>query len=164
MNEKGYALIEVIFLVAVIAILSSIAIPKISNEIQIVQADYLMKSLYSELRFMQAARRINSYKNQNEEILQAKNNGTYCILISSNEKKRYRLKLLYDEELRRYNLPSNFAFADNFYIVITPDGALKEAFSNRNSGTIKLKDNKGKEYKPFIVFDSVGRIRFSNGE
>ena len=164
MNEKGYALIEVVFLVAVIAVLSSIAIPKISNEFQTMQAEYLMKSLYSELRFMQAARRINSYKQQDEEIIQARNNGAYCILISSNEKKRYRLTLVYDEELRRYNLPSNFAFTDNFYIVITPIGALKEAFSGRTSGTIKLKDNSGKEYKPFIVFDSVGRIRFSNGE
>ena len=161
-KESGYALIEIVFLVAIIAILSSIIIPKISNELQIAQADYLMKSLYSELRFMQAAQRINVYKK--EDILPVNKKMKFFILVSNNDNKRYRIRFDNSEELRKYKLPSNFSFEDDFYLVITEGGTVSNNFTSTNSDTIRLKDNKGKFYKPFIVFDSVGRIRFSNSD
>ena len=161
-KERGYALIEIVFLVAIIAILSSVIIPKISNELQIAQADYLMKSLYSELRFMQAAQRINVYKK--EDILPVNKKMKFFILISDNDNKRYRIRFDNSEELRKYKLPSNFSFEDDFYLVITEGGTVSNNFTSKNSDTIRLKDNKGKFYKPFIVFDSVGRIRFSNSD
>lgn len=161
-KESGYALIEIVFLVAIIAILSSIIIPKISNELQIAQADYLMKSLYSELRFMQAAQRINVYKK--EDILPVNKKMKFFILVGNNDNKRYRIRFDNSEELRKYKLPSNFSFEDDFYLVITEGGTVSNNFTSTNSDTIRLKDNKGKFYKPFIVFDSVGRIRFSNSD
>ena len=161
-KESGYALIEIVFLVAIIAILSSIIIPKISNELQIAQADYLIKSLYSELRFMQAAQRINVYKK--EDILPVNKKMKFFILVSNNDNKRYRIRFDNSEELRKYKLPSNFSFEDDFYLVITEGGTVSNNFTSTNSDTIRLKDNKGKFYKPFIVFDSVGRIRFSNSD
>ena len=161
-KESGYALIEIVFLVAIIAILSSIIIPKISNELQIAQADYLIKSLYSELRFMQAAQRINVYKK--EDILPVNKKMKFFILVSNNDNKRYCIRFDNSEELRKYKLPSNFSFEDDFYLVITEGGTVSNNFTSTNSDTIRLKDNKGKFYKPFIVFDSVGRIRFSNSD
>ena len=161
-KERGYALIEIVFLVAIIAILSSVIIPKISNELQIAQADYLMKSLYSELRFMQAAQRINVYKK--EDILPVNKKMKFFILVSNNDNKRYRIRFDNSEELRKYKLPSNFSFEDDFYLVITEGGTVSNNFTSKNSDTIRLKDNIGKFYKPFIVFDSVGRIRFSNSD
>lgn len=161
-NEKGYALIEVVFLVAIVAILSSIAVPKISNELQIAQADYLMKSLYSELRFMQAARRTSAYKE--ESLLPAYKNMNSLNLVSSNINKRYRIRFGDNEELRRYNLPSAFSFEKDFFITVMDSGTLSNDFLDDGySGNIKLINNRThKLYKPFIVFDSVGRIRFSN--
>lgn len=161
MNERGYALIEVVFLIAVIAVLSAVAIPKMSNGLQIAQADYLMKSLYSELRFMQAAKRISSY--QEEDVLSVSKPTRSFIVISSNDNKQYRIRLDDDDEVRKYKLPSNLSFKNDFSIRMTYEGVVSNArSSNKNSGNIVLIDNLNKQYKPFIVFDSVGRIRFSN--
>ena len=160
-REKGYAFIEVVFLSAVIAILSAVAIPKISNELQVARADYLMKSLYSELRFMQAAKRITSFKEEN--ILKVNKKTQSLVIISSNVDERYRIRFKDDEELRRYNLPSRLYFKENFSITMTNDGILSNARStNRTAGSIILTDDSKKTYKPFIVYNSVGRIRFSN--
>lgn len=162
-DEKGYALIEIVFLVAIIAILSSIIVPKIGNELQIAQADYLMKSLYSEIRFMQAARRTSAYK---DELILPNKKMKSLSLISSNTNKRYRIRFDDSEELRRYNLPSSFSFENNFFIAVMDGGILSNSVLNGGySGNIKLINNKThKVYKPFIVFDSVGRVRFSNGD
>ena len=163
-NEKGYAFIEIVFLVAIIAILSSIVVPKISNEFQIAQADYLMKSLYSELRFMQAARRTSAY--EDKSFFPTSKKMKSLSLISGNTNKRYSVRFNNDEEIRRYNLPPNFSFENNFFIAVMDGGILSNSVLNGGySGNIKLINNKThKVYKPFIVFDSVGRVRFSNGD
>ena len=162
-NERGYALIEVVFLIAVVAILSASVIPKIGNGMQIAQADYLMKSLYGELRFMQTAKRITSYKK--DDVLYVNKSTSSLIAISSNEKKQYRIRFGNDEELRKYKLPVNLSFKKSFSIQMSIEGILTNGNSNsEHSGSIILTDNLNKQYKPFIVFDSVGRIRFSNGD
>ena len=159
-NEKGYALIEVVFLVTVIAIISSIIIPKISNEFKIAQADYLMKSLYSEIRFMQTAKRTSIYK-KSDVLLVTKPSKSF-VIISNNSLKQFRLRMGDDEEIRKYNLPSYFSFENDFFISVKAEGTISDSLGN-NSDHIKLIDNgTNKVYKPFIVFDSVGRIRFSN--
>ena len=160
-NERGYAFIEVVLLIAVIAILSAAVIPKIGNGMKIAQADYLMKSLYGDLRFMQTAKRITSYKK--EEIMVVNKSTSSLVAISSNEKKQYRIRFGDTEELRKYKLPANLSFKKNFSIQMSIEGILSNANSNNeHSGSIILTDNLNKQYKPFIVFDSVGRIRFSN--
>ena len=161
-NERGYALIEVVFLIAVIAILSATVIPKIGNELQVAQADYLMKSLYVELRFMQVSIKTSTYKKEDVLPTAGKKISSF-VVVGNNTKKQYRIRLNDDEELRKYKLPYNFSFANNFFLGTTYNGTLSDSLNNKNSDTIKLIDNKGKSYKPFIVFDSVGRIRFSNG-
>ena len=164
LNESGYALIEIVFLFAVIAILSSIVVPKIGNELHIAQADYLMKSLYSELRFMQAARRTSAY--EEKSVFPTSKRMKSLSIISGNTNKRYIIRFNNDEEIRRYNLPPNFSFENNFLITVGDNDILSNAFLDGGySGNIKLIDNKThKTYKPFIIFDSVGRLRFSNGD
>ena len=161
-KEKGYALIEVVFLIAIIAILSSIAIPKISNEFQIAQADYLMKSLYSEIRLMQAARRTSAYKE--EDLLPVYKKTKSLNLVSSNTNKRYRIRFDSSEEIRRYNMPSYFSFDSDFYITVMDNDILSnKVLGGGYRGTIKIINRTtNKYYKPFIVFNTVGRIRFSN--
>ena len=166
-NERGYALIEVVFLVAVIAVLSSIAIPKINNEIQIAYADYLMKGVYSELRFMQVARRVTSYNAP--EVLGITKQGKSFILVSSNENKRYRIRIGDDGELRNYILPPKLYFENDFFMTIRADSILNNGFlksdQSPSSNHIKLKNlDTNKLYKPVIRYDSVGRIRFRNDD
>ena len=161
-NEKGYALIEVVFLITVIAILSSIVIPKISSELKIAHADYLMKSLYSEIRFMQTAKRMSTYKES--IILPISKTSKSFVLVSSDKSKQFRLRMGNSEEIRKYKLPSYFSFENDFFISAKDEGIIYDSFSN-SSNHIKLIDNStNKAYKPFIIFDSVGRIRFSNND
>ena len=157
-NERGYAVIEVLFLATVIAILSSIVMPKVINQFQIVYADYLMKSLYSEL--MQSARRITAYKV--EDALYVNKPTKSFLTIGNNSNKLYGIRMGNDTSFRKYKLPSNFSFKENFFMVLSAEGILTNAFTRKSSGSIKLINDNGKVYKPFIVFDSVGRIRFSN--
>ena len=157
LNEKGYALIEVIFLVTVIAILSSIVVPKISASLQTVQADYFIKTLYSELRFIQASRRVTPIIESDifDINLQPK---TFSIM-SKQQDIRVRINI---ETYREHRMPSTFSFEKDFDIRITDRGILNDIKSNnKNSGTILLKDN-SKKLKPTIVFDSVGRLRFGD--
>ena len=161
-KEKGYAFIEIVFLVAIIAILSSIAVPKISNELQIAQADYLMRSLYSELRFMQAARRTSAYRE--EAIFPLDKEIKSLILTSSDTNKLYRLRFANDEEIRKYKLSSYFSFESKISITVLNGGILSNnVLGGGYRGTIKIiNSTNNKYYRPFIVFNTVGRIRFSN--
>ncbi|MBR1398040.1 MAG: type II secretion system protein [Selenomonadaceae bacterium] len=61
-NERGYAMIEVVFAITVIAILASVVLPKIEAAFKTVYVDYEIRNLYGEMRFMQAANRISSFK------------------------------------------------------------------------------------------------------
>ena len=160
-DERGYALIEVVFLMAVIAILSATVIPKIGEGMKTAQADYLMKSLYSELRFMQTAKRITP--DNKENVLGVYKQTTSFVVISSNENKQYRIRFSNNEEFRKYKLPPNLSFKEDFSIKIIDEGLVSNSKSNNKySGSIVLIDNFNKQYKPFIVFDSVGRIRFAD--
>ena len=156
-SEQGYALIEVIFLVTVIAILSSIVVPKIAASLQTVQADYFMKTVYSELRFIQASIRITPViKDEVFDInLQPK---TFTVM--SNEQ-NIRVKIN-SETYREYKMPSGFSFDEDFNISISKDGIFKDLNSkNKVSFNIQLKNNSQK-LKPHILIDSVGRLRFGD--
>ena len=166
-NERGYAIIEVVFLVAVIAILSTIVIPKINDEIQIAYADYIMKSIYSELRFMQVSRRTSAFKSSNI-LYVSKKEGSY-FLVSSNAKKQYRIRINDNEELRNYVLPPKLSFETDFFMTVRDEEKLANVFlavgQSPNSNHIKLKNvDTDKSYKPIIIYDSVGRIRFKNND
>ena len=158
-NERGYAVIEVLFLVTVIGILSSIVIPKVDNAFKTVYSDYLMKSLYSELRFIQSSSRINSFNK--DDVFNINKNDKFFIIISSNTKRRYRIKMSDETEIRKYNLRPNFFFENDFYLTVSREGIIKEHFNKNVSDRIKLTYD-SQICNPVIVFDSVGRIRFEN--
>ena len=158
-DEKGYVVIEVLFLVTVIGILSSIVIPKVDNAFKTIYADYLMKSLYSELRYMQSYSRISFFSDEN--VFNINKAGRSFVAISSNTQRRYRIRMSDNEELRRYYLRPNFSFEKDFFITISQKGILEENYSRSVSDRIKLTYN-SQICNPIIVFDSVGRIRFEN--
>ena len=157
-EERGYALIEAVFLVSVIAILFSILVPKISASLRTVQADYFMKSLYSELRFIQAARRLIP---NDEDIFNVKFSAEQFLVTSTNQNIRLKIN---NEIYRKYKMPSNFHFEKDFSMFVTSKGILKNSkASDSTSDTIKLKTG-STTLKPSIVYDSVGRFRFDKIE
>lgn len=155
-NEHGYAMIEIVFLITVIAILSSIILPKVSHSLQTVQADHFIKTVYSELRFVQATSRVTSY---NKEKIFGKQNLNFAFSVTSFSP-NIRVKL-HNNLLRKYTMPSYLSFEQDFSINISNEGILNNSKGkNPTSGSIVLK-NGSKRLKPVIVYDSVGRIRFS---
>ena len=160
-DERGYALIEVIFLVTVIAILSSVVVPQISNSLKIVQSDYLMKTIYSEFRFIQATSRVTTYKKTTEETDIFQTNKTINkFFLDGNDK---NIKITYYDTFRSYELPPGFYFENKFAVSASRIGIFKDLFTTNSttSSHIKLMNN-SKSCKPVIVFDSVGRVRFSD--
>lgn len=55
--QRGFATLEIISAITVIAVLMSIALPNVNRIIDSVALDYETKSLYSELRFLQSLSR-----------------------------------------------------------------------------------------------------------
>lgn len=160
-NERGYAIIEVVLLTAVIAILSSIVLPKVNEGFKSVYADYLMKSLYIELRFMQSASRINSYST--DDVFKVYKPFKTFRARSSNENRNYRVRIGdSNEPVRIYHLRPNFNFERDFSFTTSPKGTLSDSrSSSSNSNHVKLQFD-SKVCGSIIVFDSVGRIRFEN--
>ena len=154
-NEKGYALIEVVFLVTVIAILSSIVVPKISESFKIARADHLMKTIYSELRFIQATTRLTFFDGDNIFDVHKPVNNFYVVIRGTN------VVVESNKRLRSYEIPSGFYFEKNFFMSITDRGIVHDYYNDAVSGRVKLMNN-SKLLRPVIVFDSVGRIRFSD--
>ena len=87
--------------------------------------------------------------------------GKSFIIASSNEERRYRIKMSDETEIRKYNLRPNFLFEKDFYFTVSSEGIFKDNFSKRVSDRIKLTYN-SQICNPVIFFDSVGRIRFEN--
>lgn len=157
-NERGYAIIEVIFLVAVIAILSSIILPQINRAYQIVYADHVMKNVYGGLRFIQGANRIAYFRK--EGVLSIPKKGT-SIYFNNYGKNLYKITIGDDITLYNYNLVPTFEFERKFYMIVNGDGILHDFDApGRTSGHLTLKRNSS-NLKPIIVFDSVGRIRLT---
>ena len=163
-NEHGYALIEVIFLVTVISILSSIVVPKIGNSLKIVQSDYLMKTIYSELRFIQASIRVTSYGT--DKIFDTNKTVHNFFVISDSQKIAVENQNIVNSKqrvMRSYKIPLNFCFENNFFMRVTEKGIFKNTYSSSSSVSNHIIiTNNSERCKPFIIFDSVGRLRFSN--
>ena len=156
-DERGYALIEILFLVTVISILSAIALPRVENAFKIVYADYFMKTLYSEIRFLQSSMRI-CYYNIEDAFYEKKKVRTFSMSISNTN---YNIVLPRENKvLRSYSMRSNFSFKYNYiFLSTTSEGNLNSL--NGSSNSLILTFN-SKDCNPAIVFDSVGRIRFEN--
>ena len=156
-DERGYALIEVLILVAVISILSAVALPKISNSFKVVYSRYVMQNIYSELRFLQTVARTSSFNKEsvmNISIVE-KIGATFIVKVSSNQ---YILDMT-NNPIRRYNLAPNFSFEKPLSMRVTSTGTVMDK-NNNNSGHVILKRGSD-SCKPIIIFDSVGRIRTS---
>ena len=155
-NEHGYAMVEIVFLITVIAILASIILPKVSHSFQTVQADYFIKTIYSELRFIQATSRVTSYRK--DKIFEDYNTTPSFSVTSFNPNIRVEFR---DHVFRKYIMPSYLSFEQDFSITINNEGIIRNSKGkSSNSGNILLK-NGSEKFKPVIVYDSVGRIRFS---
>ena len=154
LNERGYAMIEIVFLISIIAIFSSLAIPNVFNSFKTVYVEYEIRNLYGELRFMQTASRIMNFNN--EDIFQnAMSNKKIVYLYTNIFDDKYSL-VIRSDLIRKHNLAPNFTFNNKDHVRFLNEGIMHVDKGVR--GNIFLKRN-SEDCKPLIKFDSVGRIR-----
>lgn len=151
--QKGFATLEIIFVLLIIGVLLSVAVPNAARILDRAALDYETKRLYSDLRFLQALSRSGEFSllGTGRSDLQPEKS-PYMQIYSA----RRSWKIFRDNKSVRAEHVMNDAvkFKDTNSIAIRFDAAGK---SNQTSKSIILRSRYGKTNK--IVFDSVGRFR-----
>ena len=153
-NQRGLATLEIILVVMIIAVLTTIAVPKMARLVDKVQLDYEMKIFLSTLDF---AKSLNKSAFYNREIFQNTDlDKVSDVRVNINENlRRYEIKQD-SEVLKFHDLPAGFS--------IKRKGSLGVMInvSEGNSGHIALTSKFGD--KRYIYFHSVGRWSGDNQE
>lgn len=159
--QKGFATLEIIFAVFIIAVLMSCAIPNVVRIIDTVAFDYETKKFYSDLRFLQAVNRSGKFNTSgmgrsfimNDSAIFMKINketNSYQILRGDNTPLR---EAHYMRNLKKMEFGGNISSPIQF----DATGRVTNQNNSNLDGTITLTSRLGKTSK--IVFNSVGRIR-----
>ena len=149
-NQKGFATIEIIFLIVIISVLSAVAVPKISKIIEKVSLDYEVKKFYSELRFAQTINRSATFK---QKVFSKPVPNDQPVIFRVYNSKSYRLE--------RNGILVRPSHQMSRNISLERSNSMKDIYFDTNgvhdkSGSVKIKSNVGTVK---IVFDSVGRWR-----
>lgn len=166
--QKGFATLEIIFVVLIISFLASATIPNVVRVVDRVTLDYETKKLYTDLKFLQSFDRMAHMKDYhfstNDEksvvSLEIPNEKTSYIIKNRNSNKFYGKHLL----------PKNFSFdyerTDDFSYIKFDDMGKARAMNTSDNprgkaldGHIKIGSQFDKNF--FIVVNSIGRIRGS---
>lgn len=154
-NQRGLATLEIILVVMIIAVLTTIAVPKMARLVDKVQLDYEMKIFLSTLDF---AKSLNKSAFYNREIFQYAplSNTPSKVQVNINENlRRYEIKQD-SAVLQSHDLPAGFSIKRNGSLGVMIN------VSEGNSGHIALTSKFGD--KRYIYFDSVGRWSGDNQE
>ncbi|MBR1728284.1 MAG: hypothetical protein IJ728_02030 [Selenomonadaceae bacterium] len=151
-------MIEVIFLIGVIAVLAKIVLPNISNSFQVVYSNYVIKNIYADLRYVQAANKISVFNRDYKEIFYTYNKP--CGIFYARSSNKYFGTVLRNNNnlLRENKLVKNFSFNKIGLMTFSSEGIPN--FFGSKSGHLNLIKNSS-NCSPYIVYDSVGRLRLS---
>ncbi|MBQ7705001.1 MAG: hypothetical protein IJT73_06220 [Selenomonadaceae bacterium] len=164
-NQRGFAVLEIILIVGVIAIFSSVALPKMKITLDKVALNYEMKHLYSELNLVRSIGKSSTFNGGIFPTMQDAGHKVEIWLYSknySNESARNRYQImrtsLTSTPYYRHNLTNgiNLEFSGGYY--------LKEIdFSNLgDSQKFTLISKFGD--KAYVKIDSLGRVRGTYNE
>lgn len=154
-NQCGFSSLEIILVVAIIGIFSTVAVPKMARILDKVCLDYEMKHLYSELNLARSIGKSSTFKNplggeasqQSVELwIYSKNYG------NANARNRYQImrQSLTASPYFRHNLSNDIKLE-----FTRGNEILKINFSE--SKTINLNSKYGDSAQ--IKIDTVGRVR-----
>lgn len=153
-NQRGLATFEIILVVMIIAVLTTVAVPKMARLVDKVQLDYEMKIFLSTLDF---AKSLNKNAFYNGEIFQYTDLDKVSMVQINIIENLRRYEIKQDSEvLQFHDLPKNFSIELN--------GSLSNTinFFEGKSGHVTLTSKLGD--KRYIYFDSVGRWSGANQE
>jgi len=152
LNQRGFALLEVIFVTAIISTLALVAVPKFNQTLDKLTLDYEMKRFCNTVEFISSMNRTASY---NPEVFSNKiaSGKDIVNLEIADDGKSYQP----GNKLYKNILPTGFSIEPTDKIVFSPSGR------HNYSGTITITSRLGDTAE--IIFDSVGRWRGSrNGK
>ncbi len=169
-NQNGFATLEIILIIGIIAIFSTVAVPKMARILDKVALDYELKHLYSELNFARSIGKSSDfnpsifngqiYSNELAGIYINKTTETYEIQRTHSNVKNYnhklnnRINLDFDSNLTLFTISgASYKTVSNQYPITFNNPSRYSSGSN----TITLTSKFG--YSAQIKFDSVGRWR-----
>lgn len=155
--QRGIATLEIILATFIIALLMSIAVPNAVKIVDRIALDYETKRLYSDLRFLQAISRSDTF----DAV------GTGRTDFDFVEAPYMQITpVKFSTQILRGNIPLREAhYMQNIKNISSPKNRISfdsDGKANINSDSIVLTSRLGK--KSAIVFDSVGRIRGGRDE
>lgn len=153
--QKGFATLEIIFVVLIISLLASATIPNIVRIVDRVALDYETKKLYTDLKFLQSFDRMAHMKDGHFE--NAEDNLINLVV----EPKRYIFQKnfnnkVYSEHKFSYGVTATQKDEKESWKIKFDDfGRVSPAESNHITLTSRFGEN-------FFIFNSVGRFRGSH--
>ena len=147
MNQRGFATLEIICVILIISVLTTVAVPQMLRLIDKARLDYEMKTLLNNLELAKSLNRVSHY---DREIFVNGLPLTYETSVYINEDS-YEYQVNGQRVGERYKLPQGFMLKRN--------SSLKNPleFSKNNNGTLTMISKFG--YTRKIIFDTVGRWR-----
>ena len=165
--QKGFATLEIILTVLIVALLAGAALPNALRVLEKVSLDYETKRLYSELRFAQALSRDSNVETKfmGGNFKMHTSPGATVTIDYSNRPNSWQARLgtkSSDPLLREVHPLRHgeiFSLTNDSLKKISFDstGQPKNENDKNADGTLTLTSRTGK-YKSKIIFNSVGRI------
>lgn len=155
MNQRGFATFEIIFVILLISILTTTAVPQMARMIDGARLDYEMKTFLNNLQSARSLNRNSHYKPEIFENVPEFSKPGYQLSLQINYAKgTYQITKNFESVSEKHELPAGFSIAKN--------PTLNEPinFKNENNGHITITSRYG--FKRYIIFNSVGRWRGSN--
>ena len=164
-NQRGFSSLEIILVVAIIGIFSTVAVPKMARILDKVCLDYELKHLYSELNLARSIGKSSTFTSSFGEASQqsvelwiySKNYG------SVNARNRYQImrqSINAGLKFYQHNLSNDIKLEFNHgneVLKINFNNPSRYSTNNKNVGNLELKSKYGNS--AYIIFDSVGRWR-----
>ena len=158
--QKGFATLEVVLVILIIAVLASCAVPNAVRVLDSVSLDCETKRLYTELRHIQSYDRMKQMDDKH-----FKDNADTLPLNFEIKETYYLLKQTSPEKIyKQHFLPKGFklsypAAMDFSYIKFDDMGKPQASNNTTLNGHMILTSRLGKQR--YFAFDSVGRFRGS---
>ncbi len=155
-NQRGFATLEIILAVSIIAIFATVAVPKMARVLDKVYLNYEMKRLYSELNFARSLGKFSDYKVSVFTGGDYKREPVFMrIYYNLNKYEILRNLEMGTAVISQHNLQNGITFSNN-------SGLEDIKFDNPSrystgSNTITLKSQF--DDSAYIIFNSVGRWR-----
>lgn len=157
--ERGAAMLETVLATTVIAILASIALPRVSRMLDNVCVDYEIRCLHSMVHYTQSLSRISQYSTFKFDTPSGYGMPTIECRVFTNASPQYYCVRKYDASER---------IKENHYLErdVKITNPFKDSFRFRANGELNqngndLKISKG-TFNRYLILTNYGRIRISN--